>query len=177
MQPLSSANLDIVKVAFGGSNLFGIASSDHQPGGTPLWRNLRVDNFDLDQESDQLGRHLLSESHSMGIVFGHFKSFERQTQILVNVRMYQLPDYDQGREQAVAARQRTPEPSDVRPILLQILMRVAAMPSFFKDVNLRQFAHHRMTFGILRDALVEVSGDVFRRERAKHHRNPRGQVL
>src|SRR3984885_10558197 len=113
----------------------------------------------------------------MRVVTRHLQRFRRQTKILVSVWMYQLPDHDPGREQTVAPRHRTLERSDLRPVLLEILMRVPAMPGFLEDVNLRQFTHHRMALRILRGAAVQVADYIFGGERTEHDRHSRGQVL
>ena len=56
-------------------------------------------------------------------------------------------------------------------------MRITAMPRLFDNVNLRQFAHHRMALRILRGAAIDIAGNVLSGERAEHHRNSGGQVL
>src|SRR6202051_4232959 len=113
----------------------------------------------------------------MRVVLCRLQRFNWQTEVLVNVGMYQLPDYDEGREQPVAPRHRAPKLSDMRPVLLEILMSITTMPRFLNEVNLRQFAHHRMAFRILLGAAIQVSDDVFSGQRAEHHRNSGGQVL
>src|SRR5277367_5867498 len=101
----------------------------------------------------------------------------RQSEVPIDIRMNQLPNYDSRRQEPIVPSHRALQLSHLWPAVLQISMRIAAMPSFLDDMNLRQGAHYRMTFRILLGAPVEISDNVLGGERAEHHRNPGSEIL